>query len=80
MAAPDISCDECQHSVEESVSYALLGGSAAWVDLSAKTVHMSYDSESVTLTEIEEKRNDIVDRLAGSIGAEWHLRLFAYPV
>ena len=57
LVAPDISCEHCQHAIEGAVG-KLAGVSSVTVDIPAKTVHLTYDSQKVTLAEIEEVLDD----------------------
>ena len=58
LVAPDISCEHCQHAIESSVS-KLTGVQTVKVDIPTKTVHLEYDPQRVTLTQIEETLDDI---------------------
>ena len=57
LVAPDISCEHCQHAIEGAVG-KLDGVSKVNVDIAAKTVHVDYDPEIVTLAKIEEVLDD----------------------
>ncbi len=58
LVAPDISCENCQHAIEGAVG-KLEGVSSVTVDIPTKTVHLTYDSQKVTLGKIEEVLDDI---------------------
>jgi copper chaperone len=58
LVAPDISCEHCQHAIEGAVG-KLSGVSSVKVNIPAKTVHIDYDSQKVTLAKIEEVLDDI---------------------
>jgi copper chaperone len=58
LVAPDISCEHCQRAIEAAVG-KLSGVSSVKVDIAAKTVHIDYDSQEVTLAKIEEVLDDI---------------------
>jgi copper chaperone len=57
LVAPDISCEHCQHAIEGVVG-KLEGVSSVTVDIPTKTVHLTYDSQKVTLAKIEEVLDD----------------------
>ncbi|GAC1343652.1 MAG: copper chaperone CopZ [Ktedonobacteraceae bacterium] len=57
LMAPDISCEHCQHAIEGAVG-KLAGVSNVQVDIPAKTVHVNYDPQKVTLAKIEEVLDD----------------------
>jgi copper chaperone len=57
LIAPDISCEHCQRSIEGAVG-KLEGVSQVKVDTLTKAVHIDYDPQKVTLTEIEEVLDD----------------------
>ena len=57
LVAPDISCEHCQHAIEEAIG-ELDGVSKVRVDIPAKTVHINYDPRKVTLAKIEEVLDD----------------------
>jgi copper chaperone len=57
LVAPDISCEHCQHAIEGAVG-KLAGVSSVTVDIPTKTVHLTYDSQKVTLAKIEEALDD----------------------
>ena len=58
LVAPDISCEHCQHAIEGAVS-KVEGVSEVKVDIPAKTVHLKYDPQQVTLAKIEEVLDDV---------------------
>ena len=53
LVAPDISCEHCQHAIEGTVG-KMEGVKAVSVDIPAKSVHIEYDPQQVTLAKIEE--------------------------
>jgi copper chaperone len=53
LVAPDISCEHCQHAIEEALG-ELVGVNTVIVDISTKSVHIDYDPQKVTLPKIEE--------------------------
>jgi copper ion binding protein len=53
LVAPDISCEHCQHAIEEALG-ELGGVNAVKVDIPTKTVHIDYDPQKVTQAKIEE--------------------------
>lgn len=53
LVAPEISCEHCQHTIEETVG-KLEGISHVHVDIPTKTVHLDYDPSVITLAKIEE--------------------------
>ncbi len=53
LVAPDISCEHCQHAIEGAVGQ-MEGVSQVRVDIPTKTVHIEYDPQKVSLTQIEE--------------------------
>jgi copper chaperone len=57
LVAPDISCEHCQHAIEGVVG-KLEGVSSVTVDIPTKAVHLTYDSQKVTLAKIEEVLDD----------------------
>ncbi|MDQ2717454.1 MAG: copper ion binding protein [Chloroflexota bacterium] len=57
LVAPDISCEHCQHAIEGAVG-KLDGVRTVVVDIPAKTVHINYDPQKVTLAKIEEVLDD----------------------
>ena len=57
LIAPDISCEHCQHAIEGAVG-KLDGVRTVRVDIPSKTVHIDYDSQTVTLAKIEEVLDD----------------------
>ncbi|MEO6892805.1 MAG: heavy-metal-associated domain-containing protein [Ktedonobacteraceae bacterium] len=57
LVAPDISCEHCQHAIEGAVG-TLDGVRTVNVDIPAKTVHITYDPQKVTLAKIEEVLDD----------------------
>ena len=58
LVAPDISCEHCQRAIEGAVG-KLAGVSNVKVDIPAKTVHVTYNPQKVTLPKIEEVLDDI---------------------
>jgi len=58
LVAPDISCEHCQHAIEGSVG-KMKGVKTVSVDIPAKTVHIEYDPQQVTLAKIEEVMDDV---------------------
>ena len=58
LVAPDISCEHCQHGIEETLG-KLDGVSTVKVDIPRKTIHINYDSQKVTLATLEETLDDI---------------------
>lgn len=58
LVAPDISCEHCQHAIENSVG-KLAGVESVKVDIPTKTVNLKYDPRQVTLAKIEEVLDDI---------------------
>jgi copper chaperone len=58
LVAPDISCEHCQHAIEGAVG-KVEGVTTVSVDILAKTVHIEYDPQQVTLTKIEEVMDDV---------------------
>lgn len=58
LVAPDISCEHCQHAIENSVG-KLAGVESVKVDIPTKTVNLKYDPRQVTLAKIEEALDDI---------------------
>jgi copper chaperone len=57
LVAPDISCEHCQHAIEEALG-DLGGVDNVKVDIPTKTVHIDYDPLKVTLAKIEEVLDD----------------------
>jgi copper chaperone len=57
LVAPDISCEHCQHAIEEALG-ELAGVNTVKVDIPTKTVRIDYDSQKVTLAKIEEVLDD----------------------
>ncbi len=57
LVAPDISCEHCQHAIEEALG-ELDGVNAVKVDIPTKSVYVDYDPQKVTLTKIEEVLDD----------------------
>lgn len=57
LVAPDISCEHCQHAIEGAIGQ-LPGVSHVKVDIPAKTVHVTYDSQKVSSAKIEEVLDD----------------------
>ena len=53
LIAPDISCQHCQHAIEEALG-ELAGVNTVKVDIPAKSVFIDYDPQKVTLAKIEE--------------------------
>jgi copper chaperone len=47
LSVPDISCDHCQRTIESALS-ALPGVHTAAVDVTARTVQVTYDDSTVT--------------------------------
>ena len=58
LVAPDISCQHCQHAIEGAVG-KISGVNKVTVDIPAKTVHVEYNPELVTLARIEEVMDDV---------------------
>ena len=58
LIAPDISCAHCQHAIEGTLG-KLDGVSQAKVDIPSKSVQVTYDSEKLTQTKLEEVLDDI---------------------
>lgn len=58
LVAPDISCEHCQHAIENSIG-KLAGVESVKVDIPTKTVNLKYDPRQVTLAKIEEVLDDI---------------------
>jgi copper ion binding protein len=58
LVAPDISCEHCQHAIEEALG-ELAGVNTIKVDIPTKTVNLTYDPQKVMLTKIEEVLDDI---------------------
>jgi copper chaperone len=58
LVAPDISCQHCQHAIEGAVG-KIVGVKNVTVDIPAKTVHIKYDPQLVTLARIEEVMDDV---------------------
>jgi copper ion binding protein len=58
LVAPDISCQHCQHAIEGAVG-KIGGVKKVTVDIPAKTVHVEYNPELVTLAKIEEVMDDV---------------------
>lgn len=57
LVAPDISCEHCQHAIEGALG-KLQGVSTVKVDIPAKTIHVTYNPQQVSLTKIEEVLDD----------------------
>jgi copper chaperone len=57
LVAPDISCEHCQHAIEGAVG-KMEGVSQVTVDIPTKTVHIDYDPQTVSLTQIGEVLDD----------------------
>jgi copper ion binding protein len=57
LIAPDISCEHCQHAIEEAVGN-VEGVSSVKVDIPTKSIHLVYDPQKVTLEKIEEVLDD----------------------
>ena len=51
LSVPGISCDHCKMSIEEAVS-ELVGVEKVEVDISARTVELSFDDAAVGLNQI----------------------------
>lgn len=58
LVAPDISCEHCQHAIEGALG-KVEGVNTVKVDISTKTVSIDYDSQHVTLAQIEEVLDDV---------------------
>jgi len=58
LVVPDISCQHCQHAIEGAVR-KIGGVRNVTVNVPAKTVHVEYDPQLVTLTRIEEVMDDV---------------------
>ncbi len=58
LVAPDISCEHCQHAIEGAVG-KLEGVRSVKVDIPAKTIHLVYDPQKVSLAQIEEVLDDV---------------------
>ncbi len=58
LVAPDISCEHCQHAIEEALGKEA-GVSSVHVDIPSKTVHVNYDPQQITLPKIEEVLDDV---------------------
>jgi copper chaperone len=58
LIAPDISCQHCQHAIEEALG-ELAGVYTVKVDIPSKMVNLTYDPQKVTLAKIEEVLDDI---------------------
>jgi copper chaperone len=57
LVAPDISCEHCQHAIEGALG-KLAGVNQVEVDIPAKTVHVTFNPQQVSLTKIEEVLDD----------------------
>ncbi len=58
LVAPDISCEHCQHAIEGAVG-KLEGVNNVKVDIPAKTIHVDYDPQKVSVAKIEEVLDDV---------------------
>jgi copper chaperone len=58
LVAADISCEHCQRAIEGTVG-KIGGVKKVTVNIAAKTVHVEYDPQFVTLTKIEEVMDDV---------------------
>jgi copper chaperone len=58
LVAPDISCEHCQHAIEEALG-ELKGVHTVTVDIPSKVVNLTYDPQKVALAKIEEVLDDI---------------------
>jgi len=58
LVAPDISCEHCQRAIEGAVG-KISGVKKVTVDIPAKTVHVEYNPQLVTLAKIEEVMDDV---------------------
>jgi copper ion binding protein len=58
LVAPDISCEHCQHAIEGAIG-KVEGVKTVSVDIPAKTVHIEYDPQHVSLEKIEEVLDDV---------------------
>lgn len=58
LVVPDISCEHCQHAIEGALGQ-VEGVQRVNVDIPAKTVHIDYDTQHVTLAKIEEILDDV---------------------
>ena len=58
LVAPDISCEHCQHAIEGAVG-KMDGVKTVSVDIPAKTVHIEFDPQQVTLAKIEVVMDDV---------------------
>jgi len=56
--APDISCEHCQHAIEGALG-ELAGVNTVKVNITTKTVNLTYDPQKVTLAKIEEVMDDV---------------------
>jgi copper ion binding protein len=57
LVAPDISCEHCQHAIEEAVGN-VEGVSSVQVDIPTKSIHLIYDPQKVALEKIVEVLDD----------------------
>lgn len=57
LVAPEISCEHCKHAIEGAVG-KISGVKNVTVNIPAKTVHIKYDPQLVTLARIEEAIDD----------------------
>ena len=64
LSVPDISCDHCQRTIEAALG-RLPGVRAAAVDLSARTVQVTYDEASVDPAAIRDTLADEGYEVAG---------------
>jgi len=57
LIAPDISCEHCQRAIEGAVG-SVEGVSSVKVDIPTKSIHLTYDTQKVSLEKIEEVLDD----------------------
>lgn len=58
LLVPDISCEHCQRAIEGSLG-KLAGAEHIKVNIQAKTVHIDYDPQQISLSKIEETLDEI---------------------
>jgi copper chaperone CopZ len=58
LISPDISCEHCQRTIESTLS-ALQGVERVSVDITGKSIQLSYDPAQIPLEQIEKQLDEI---------------------
>ncbi|RAQ95028.1 heavy-metal-associated domain-containing protein [Thermogemmatispora tikiterensis] len=58
LISPDISCEHCQRTIESTLS-ALQGVERVSVDITGKSIQLSYDPTQISLEQIEKQLDEI---------------------